>query len=59
LEEIARQLLKRETDVTMKDSDERTALHWAAEKRHEAVVKLLLEKEEKGKKAGGLLDPEK
>lgn len=37
-------LLEAKANVDAKANDGRTALHWAAENRHEAVVKLLLEK---------------
>ena len=39
-----RLLLEAKANVDAKANDGRTALHWAAENGHEAVVKLLLEK---------------
>ena len=44
LAEATTALLKNSHDLDSKDSDGRTPLSWAAEKGHEAVVKLLLEK---------------
>ena len=37
-------LLEKGAELETKDNDGRTPLSWAAEKGHEAVVKLLLEK---------------
>ena len=44
LKEITSMLLENGADVTAKDSEEGTALHWAAWYGHEPVVRLLLEK---------------
>jgi len=44
LEKITSMLLEKGADITAKDGDRLTALHWTAKNGHEAVVRLLVEK---------------